>query len=134
MITISGLITPEQKREILNYAKFCAKELGVRGNILITVSLYGNDNGMVSQLAANKFEIWLNKALIGGREQRLLRETLGHEFQHIKQFQQKRLEIKGSLLYFEGVSMAAVPYIQRPFEVEARRAGRELLEKWQKLS
>ena len=130
MITISGLITPEQKREILEYAKFCAKELKVRGNILITVSLYGNDNGMVSQLAANKFEIWLNKALSG----RILRETLGHELKHIQQFQQKRLEIKGSLLYFEGVSMAAVPYIQRPFEVEARRAGRELLEKWQKLS
>ena len=128
MITISGLISAEHKKEILNYAKFCCKEIpiGPRVKILITVSLHGNDNGIVSQLAANKYEIWLNKALSG----RVLWETLGHELCHIKQFLDKRLEIRSGLIYFEGVSMAAVPYLKRPFEVEARAAGRELWENY----
>ena len=131
MITISGLISAEHKKEILKYAKFCCRELGIkRIKILITVSLHGNDNGIVSQLAANKYEIWLNKALSG----RVLWETLGHELCHIKQFLDKRLEIRSGLIYFEGVSMAAVPYLKRPFEVEARAAGRELWEKRTKLS
>lgn len=127
MITISGLISAEHKKEILEYAEFCCRKLGIKKTkILITVSLHGNDNGIVSQLAANKYEIWLNKALSG----RVLWETLGHELCHIKQFQQKRLEIRSGLIYFEGVSMAAVPYLKRPFEVEARAAGRELWENY----
>lgn len=126
MITVSGLISAQEKNKVLKYAKFCARDLKLKSNteILITVSLCGVDYGQINQLRGNKYQIWINKCL----SEENWKLTLGHELQHAKQFEEKRLEIKGNLLYFEGVCMNSVPYIKRPFEVEAKKVGRELRE------
>ena len=117
MISISGLIPDQDKAEILREARKLAKLLKIKKSveIFITVSLYGVDNGICSQLAQNKYQIWLNKAL--GRGER--RRVLAHEFFHISQFCEKRLEIRNNLLYFEGICMTSVPYLRRPYEIEA---------------
>lgn len=128
MITISGLISAEHKKEILEYAEFCCKEIpiGPGVKILIVVSLHGHDLGNINQLSQNKYEIWINKALSG----RDLWETLGHELYHARQFQSGRLTIKSDNLYFNGVCMTPIPYLEQPFEIEARKVGRELWGKW----
>lgn len=127
-ISLTGLIPDKTKREILNYAKFCCKELliGPRVKILIVVSLHGHDLGNIAQLSQNKYEIWINKASSG----RDLWETLGHEICHVWQFQSGRLTIKSDNLYFNGVCMTPIPYLEQPFEIEARKVGRELWGKW----
>ena len=117
MITVSGLILDLDKAQILKEARALAKILEIKKSveIYITVSLYGIDNGICSQLGPNRYQIWLNKALGSGYKRRVL----AHEFFHISQFCEKRLEIRNNLLYFEGICMTSVPYLRRPYEIEA---------------
>lgn len=125
-IEVSGLISPELKKQIGAWARRIGRELKIKSKIFVTVSLYGVDNGIVNDLGGGRYQIWLNKAL-GGRE---MLETLAHELKHVEQFERGDLAAKNGNLYFKGENMAAVPYLQRPFEIEARKYGKIALTKY----
>ncbi len=124
MITVSGLVPAARKREISSLARQICKELGIRGKGLKINIVLGilRDCGEINQLKKDHYQIWLDKTL----SRAMTCETLAHELQHVRQFLDGRLEIKNGLVYFEGACMSSVPYNQRPFELEARKVGREL--------
>lgn len=131
MTTISGLVTEQKKAEILQIAKKARRYLKIPKSVKIHIALgILTDCGEINQLGKNHYQIWLDKTLTRG----MTAEVIGHECQHIKQFLDGRLEIKKSdtglnLIYFEGICMTSVPYNQRPFELEAKKVGREFSSK-----
>lgn len=125
MNTISGLVTEQKKAEILEIVKKVRKYLGISKSVKIHITLgILTDCGQIIQIRQDYYEIWLDKTLTKA----MTCEVIGHECQHLKQFLDKRLEIKDNLLYFDGICMTSVPYNQRPFEIEAKKVGRELRE------
>lgn len=123
MNTISGLATEQKKAEILEIVKTVRKYLKIPKSVKIHVVLgILTDCGQITQLDSNSYEIWLDKTLSNS----MTVETIGHECQHLCQFTSKKLQIINNMLFFEGVNMTSVPYNQRPFELEAKRVGREI--------
>lgn len=123
MTSISGLATEQKKREILEIVKTVRKSLAIPKSVKIHIALgILAECGKIVQLDPKSYEIWIDKTLSDS----MLREVIGHELCHSKQFLDKRLQIKGNLLYFEGVCMSSIPYSKQVFELEAKRVGREI--------
>ena len=126
-IQVSGLISPELNKQVKFWAREIGKDLNIKSKIFITISLYGADNGQINILGPEKYQIWLNKAL----NARNTLETLAHELKHVNQFESGNLVAKNGNLYFKGENMAEIPYMRRPFEIEARKYGKFALIKYQ---
>lgn len=132
MITISSSISLKQRRDILQYAKYCAKELGIKKKIKIEIYPKNTNSrghcGLYSKKSSVYFVIWINSYHQDWFKTR--REILGHEIQHAAQFEYKRLTYKGQNLYFLGKRTNSLRYFDRPEEVEARLISDYLEKKW----
>lgn len=124
--TISGLVTEKRKNQILNYTRKVRKYLKIPKSVKVHIALgILQECGRITQIRQDHYEVWLDKTL----SESMLREVIGHELQHARQFLDGRLEIRSNSLFFEGISMASIPYSQRIFELEAKRVGREIRDK-----
>ena len=115
-------VNPDKARLVKRVAKFAMAQLDLKDH---QVKIRFQFLTCYGQYIMTKGEIQIDKTLAGD----VLFYTIFHEMVHLSQHVHGRLMLVGNVLKWDGRNVTE-DYYRQPHEIQARKVGKELLEKF----